>query len=427
MGLVVLPRPSLRRQCSGSPARSRRVRGPSAAARGIDSPAVTERLAELVRRAGRMAIDTEFMSERRYQAMLCLAQVAVRDGDSAGAVTTEIIDPLEGDEPGPLASALADPAIEVVVHAGRQDVAILKRSWCTPVVNLFDTQVAAGFLGYGTQESYKSLVSRVLDLPLASAESFTRWDRRPLTEEQLVYAREDARHLLELGEELQDRLAGAGRLEWAREESRGLESVSDERDPAVVFQRIPRAARLKDRPRAIARELVEWREETARRLDRNAGSVLPDHVLVELARQAPRSRGQLADVRGLPDATLHRRGAELLAAIERGTQRPPPPVGPSAPPPGAADAPVAALLSAVVRHRSLESRVAAQLVATQDELTLLATAARRGQDPPDLRVLAGWRRELVGAELLELLAGRGSVRVDAAARLVVESAGQAAG
>jgi ribonuclease D len=380
-----------------------------------------DRLAALARRAGRLAIDTEFVAERRYQAMLCLAQVAVRDGDDAGRIVTRIIDPLDGDDPAELTAVLADPAVEVVVHAGRQDVAILKRSWDTTLTNVFDTQVAAGFLGHGLQESYKSLVDRVLGIRIASSESFTRWERRPLTEEQLRYAAEDATHLLELGEALEARLAEAGRLEWAREECRALEAWTDERDPDALFLRLPGAARLRGRSRAIARELVDWRERTAREADRNAGSVLPDHVLVELARQAPARRETLADVRGLPEATGRRRARELLDAIARGAEREPPPRPPAGPAPRSQDAPLAALLSAVVRRRSQETGIAAQLIATQDDLTRLIAALRAGESRLDLPIVRGWRREVVGEELLEVLAGRRSVRVGADMQLLVEA------
>lgn len=375
-----------------------------------------------------MAIDTEFMTERRYQTVLCLAQVALRDSSAPEGVRTEVIDPLDGARPGPLAAALADPAVEVVVHAGRQDVALLKRAWDTPVANVFDTQVAAGFLGYGTQESYRSLVARVLGVKIASAESFTRWDRRPLTEAQLRYARQDARHLLELGEALEAELARAGRLDWAREECRWLEDVSDQRDPDALFQRLPGVARLKPPARALARELVEWREALARDIDRNPGSVLPDHVLVELARQAPRDRRALADVRGLPESTLHRRSRGLLEAVVRGTRRPAPGVPAPRRPLSASDAPLAALLGAVVRQRAVEAGVGAQLIATQDDLAQLVATVRGGEDPARLRVLLGWRAELVGAELLDVLSGARTVRVAGGRRLEVEPPGaQAAG
>ena len=170
-------------------------------------------IAELAERAaagGRLAIDTEFVSERRYQALLCLMQVAVPDPEAEDGVRTEVLDPLEGDpDYSPLARVLADPDVEVVMHAGRQDVAILRRTLGTEVTNIFDTQVAAGFLGYGNQEGYESLVRKVLEVRLKGSEGFTRWDRRPLTPQQLEYAADDARLLLALGDELERRLERA--------------------------------------------------------------------------------------------------------------------------------------------------------------------------------------------------------------------------
>jgi ribonuclease D len=143
---------------------------------------VTAELATLASRGGRLAIDTEFMSEGRYRALLCLAQVAVPDSGADGGVRTEVLDPLvDALDPRPVAAALADPAVEVTVHAGRQDIAILRRAWRTDVTNVFDTQVAAGFVGFGPQERYESLVRSLLGVKLGGSEGFTRWDRRPLT------------------------------------------------------------------------------------------------------------------------------------------------------------------------------------------------------------------------------------------------------
>jgi ribonuclease D len=143
---------------------------------------VISELAERASAGGRIAIDTEFVSERRYQALLCLVQVAVPDPDAEDGVRTEVLDPLEGElDFSPLARVLADPGVEVLMHAGRQDVGILRRTWDTDVTNVFDTQVAAGFLGYGNQEGYESLVRKVLKLKLKGSEGFTKWDRRPLT------------------------------------------------------------------------------------------------------------------------------------------------------------------------------------------------------------------------------------------------------
>jgi ribonuclease D len=372
-------------------------------------------IADLAERAAaqcRLAIDTEFVSERRYQALLCLAQVAVPDPDAPEGVRTEVLDPLTDDlDPSPLAEVMADPSIEVVVHAGRQDVAILKRSWRTEVRNVFDTQVAAGFLGLGNQEGYESLVRRILKVRLKGSEGFTKWDRRPLTDQQLAYARDDARLLLALGDAIEERLRQRGRLEWAREECRALEDVSDEREPERVYERLPRLSRLEDHQRAVARELVEWREEIARAMDRPASYVLPDQALIELARREPADRTALDHIRGLPQQTLHRRGRELLEAIERGKSRPAPDPPPEPPKRDSRDAPLVSLAQALVRHRSQEAGVAVELIATQAELAALVSAHRRGDSPDGLPVTQGWRGELVGAELEELLDGRRSLSV----------------
>jgi ribonuclease D len=383
--------------------------------------AVTLVLAEKAAAHKRVAIDTEFVSERRYQALLCLAQVAVPDPGAPEGVLTEVIDPLGDDppDPAPLARVLADPEIEVVVHAGRQDIAILRRVWNTDITQVFDTQVAAGFLGMGNQEGYESLVRKALGVQLKGAEGFTKWDRRPLTAQQLEYAADDARLLLGLGDELERRLTQRGRLDWAREECHSLESSTDERTPQRMYERLPRLGRLNERARAVALELVEWREENARAMDRPTGYVLPDQALVELARRAPSSRAGLEQIRGLPVQTMHRRGDRLLEAIARGRERPAPPPPPEPPPRDSADAPLVSLAQALVRHRSVQEGVAVELIATQSELSTLVTALRRGEGSDHVRVVEGWRRELVGNALMELVAGRLALSVGSDGELLV--------
>src|ERR671915_438481 len=142
-----------------------------------------------------------------------------------------VLDPLAGFAPAPLAAVLADPDVEILVHAGRQDVAILRREWRTDVTNVFDTQVAAGFAGFSAQAGYNGLLHDVLRVRLPKTASFTRWDARPLTDEQLMYARGDVEHLLPLADNIQERLVARGRLEWAREECRVIAEATDERHP----------------------------------------------------------------------------------------------------------------------------------------------------------------------------------------------------
>ncbi len=371
-------------------------------------------LAERATAAGRMGIDTEFMGEGRYRPELFLIQVATPlpgDGDE-GDVT--VLDPLdEGFDPSPLAAVLADPAIEIVLHAGRQDVALLRRLWNTRLRNVFDTQVAAGFAGLRAQLGYEGLLREILGVRLEKSASFTRWDQRPLSAEQLGYAREDVLHLLALAERLQERLAAQGRLEWAREECTFLEEISDDRDIDVLFAKLPRVNSLDPGRRAIARELVVWREEAAQQEDRPASTVLQDATLVEIAKRRPQTRERLAHIRGLNEGTLRRRGAGLLAAIERGRERPPiPVVGERPSHPDALDAPVIALAEALVRARALEAQLAYELLASRADLQRIVLAARDGDPEPDVRTLTGWRRELVGAELLDLLRGERTLRVD---------------
>lgn len=373
---------------------------------------VVQELADQARRDGRFGLDTEFVSERRYKPLLCLVQVVVGE-------RIEILDPLGDLDPSPLAAALADPDIEVVLHAGRQDVALLKRSWSTELTNIFDTQVAAGFAGYGAQSGYDSLVRSLLGVSAKGAEGFSRWDRRPLTDDQIEYARADVEHLLPMTDALQERLRGSGRLEWAREECRALEAASDERPPEEQFARLPRVRRLGKRQRAVALTIVQWRQELAKEIDRPPSSVLPDHVLVEVARRQPASRHALEEVRGMPGQTLQRWHRELLAAVERGKEAPDAPELADTEPGDQGDAPLVALGQALVRQRAMEAKVAVDLVSTQSDIAAVVTALRRDNGSPNVRTLSGWRRELVGEELVALLKGERVVRVHDR-RLVVE-------
>jgi len=369
-------------------------------------------LAAGAKAAGRFAFDTEFMGEGRYRTLLCLIQLAVPDG--ANAERIELLDPLEQDLDGaPLARILADPAIQTVVHAGRQDVALLRRRFATEVRNVFDTQIAAGFAGLGAQSSYDMLLAEILDVRLAKSASFTRWDTRPLSAEQLGYAREDVVHLLELAAELERRLRALGRLEWAREECRFLELLSDERDLDNVFARLPRIRGLGASAQTIARELVAWRERTAATADRPVQSILGDAALVEIAKRKPTSTRQLEQIRGVNAGSLHRRASEILDAVHRGGERTPEPLPQDQrpPPPDTNDAPLIALSEAFVRSRAREAGLAYELLAARADLQAIVAARRVGDPEANVRTLRGWRRELVGSDLLELLDGRVSLSV----------------
>src|SRR3954454_9194354 len=277
------------------------------------------RLAERARAEGRLGIDTEFMPEGRYRPLLCLIQIAVGD-------EIAVFDPLEASEgfdPSPLVGALDDPAVEVVLHAGRQDVAILRRQWGATFANVFDTQIAAGFAGFSAQAGYTGLLHDVLRIRLAKSASFTRWDARPLTPEQVRHAREDVEHLLALADDIQARLVARGRLEWAREECRSIAEATDERDPEEAWRRLPRVSGLGPRERAVARELAAWRERVAAAEDRPVGAVVRDPTVVELAKRQPRTPKELSAIRGAGPDVVRRRAKELLEVLDRGRAAPP--------------------------------------------------------------------------------------------------------
>jgi ribonuclease D len=379
-------------------------------------------VAGIARARGRLGIDTEFMSEGRYRALLCVAQIVVDDPEAPGGNRIILIDARGHADFTPLARVLADAEVEIILHAGRQDVAILRRVWQTEVTNIFDTQISAGFAGASAQAGYGNLLGAILGRRVGKTASYTRWDARPLTPEQLSYAAEDVAHLLELADELQRRLRRSGRLEWAREECRRLEGATDERDPETVWERLPRIGQLDPRARAVARELAAWRERTAQSEDRPVGSVLADPALVELAKRQPSTLRALEQIRGLHPSGIRRRGEAILEAIARGREAEPIPReeirGRSDP----GDAPLIALAEALLRARALQAGLAYELIASRAELELIVGAARRGEREPEVRTLAGWRRELVGADLRDLLAGRSAIAVGPDRRLELSAA-----
>ena len=276
------------------------------------------------------------------------------------------------------------------------------------MTNVFDTQVAAGFLGLGNQEGYESLVRKVLKVRLKGAEGFTRWDRRPLTAQQLEYAADDARLLLSLGDALESGLEQRGRLEWAaRSAGRSRRSPTSAIPTGCTAAPAPRPAR-RPRPRSGARARG-GREHAARALDRPASTVLPDQALIGLARRAPKDLAPSSRSVGCRPQTLHRRGDHLLEAIALAAAAAPRrPHRPSRP--SAIRATPARLARAGTRKAPLDrvrrGRRADRHPVRAGHAGLRAAARPRRATRGGAR-LAG----LVGEELEELVAGRLSLRV----------------
>lgn len=373
-------------------------------------------VAKQAKESGVLGIDTEFMSEGRYRPLLCLIQLAVPNGDGS---RVELVDPFESPDIGPLGEVLADPGVEIVMHAARQDVAILRREMNVDVTRLFDTQLAAGFAGLSASLGYGPLLDQLLGVKLKKGEGFTKWDRRPLTPQQLKYARDDVAHLIQLSGAIKERLEETGRLDWVREECRPLEDASDEREPREVWRRLPRTNQLSGAARAVAREVAAWREGVAQREDKPPSSIVADQALVAIARTAPDSVEKLRDVRGLYPKAIKRWGPEIVEAVRIGEQSDPPAKEGGGGFSVGSDAPVIALCEALVRARALEAGLAYELVASRADLTRVVVAARLGRPEPEVRTLQGWRRALVGEELDGLLRGDLSLSVGDGRRLKV--------
>ncbi len=236
-------------------------------------------------------VDTEFVGEGRYYPEVGAIQVYAT-GRAA------LVDPLAVTDLSPLRALLTDPSIEKVFHAAGQDLSIFARIFGEPVHPVFDTQVAAALLGWDEQISFGRLVERATGVILHKSHGFTDWLRRPLTPKQIEYALEDVRYLEPAYQHLVTELATRGRLSWARQEFESLEDPARFApvEPRELYTQIRGAERLNAQDLSRLRELVAWREETARAQNIPSGRIAMDLVLLELARRPRASLQELREV-----------------------------------------------------------------------------------------------------------------------------------
>ena len=361
--------------------------------------------------AGRLALDTEFMGEGRYRTLLCLIQLAIPEQPRRGE-RIALVDPLEEDLDGSAARGGARRpggadrrARRAPGHRADAPALRLARSR-----NVFDTQVAAGFAGLGAQSSYDSLLAEILGLRVAKTASFTRWDARPLSAEQLAYAREDVVHLLELGGRAR---AAPGRARAPRVGARGVRAAgtrsSDERDPRDDL----RAAAPRRRPERVARgrSRASWSSGASARPRARTGRCRACSATRRWSRSpggGPPRASELERIRGVGAALAAGAARSCSRRSRAARERPPEP-----PPQSAAPAAAEARRRAAGRpRRGAPARARARgrpRLRAAGRARRPAGDRRRRRAPaprrPDVRTLRGWRRELVGAELLELLDG----------------------
>lgn len=375
-----------------------------------------EELAWLVEQLGAVpeyGLDTEFHRERTYWPRLALVQVAWRKAPGEPPTVT-LVDPLAVD-PGPLGSVLAGPGA-MVAHAATQDLEVLLQACHVLPSALFDTQVAAGFLGYGSA-SLASVAERFLGVRLAKGDRLTDWSRRPLSQSQKSYAAADVAHLLALADAISGQLLTRGRLGWAEEECAALLSrpISPS-DPLEAWWKLRDNRHLQGVSRAIAEEVAAWRERKARLLDVQPRMVLPDLALLSIAHSPPSTVTALRETRGI-DAR-HLKGdaeEEIMAAVARGRALPPGELRLAQGEQMNKELrPAVSLASAWVAQLSRDEQVDAALLATRTDVVEFLSGK------PGARLGEGWRAALVGVPLSQLANGEASLALDGHGKLLLE-------
>ena len=373
----------------------------------IEDQGAFEDLTDELGRVDVYGFDTEFHRERSYFPHLALLQVAWSEG-------VALVDPYRVDLSG-LAKVLSGDGL-AITHAGDQDLEVLERECGGVPSRLFDTQLAAGFLGW-TSPSLQTLVESVLGRQLTKGDRLTDWTVRPLTEDQATYAAGDVVHLLDLHRELSARLVAQGRLEWAEQECELVRSADHgPRQPEKAWWRMKDARSLRGRSRGVAQAVAAWRERRAADLDKPVRFVLSDLAMSSIAHRPPADRTGLARVRGMDGRSLKPDVADsLLDAIRMGQGLSddalflPPSTGLDA-----ALRPAVALASAWVGQLADEQRIDASLLATRADISS-ALAGTPG------RLDSGWRRQLLGRPIAMLASGQAALAFDPKGELVLET------
>ena len=367
---------------------ARKESGPISSAPITEPSALAAAASELSRHEA-IGVDTEFMRERTYYAQLCLVQLAV-DGLAL------CVDPLALPSLEPLRPLMAAPRKCKILHAARQDLEVLAPA-VGPLSNLFDTQVAAALVGFPAQVGYGDLLRDSLGIDLHKNQTRTDWSRRPLSAAQIEYALDDVRHLPPLRAWLGERLESLGRRAWLDEEMAAIGSDLLAPEPEQAWLRLRGFADLDPDRQRLAQQLAAWRERRAMSADRPRSWILPDAALRELVLQVPRDAAALARLRELPEGIRDNSGAKLLELIAAaGVPRPAAPL-PQRHRPDPERVAAVARLADLTRQVGSQLRLAPEILATRRDLERLAGGERDGA------VLSGWRREVIGAELLRAL------------------------
>lgn len=368
----------------------------------ITRPEELNELCLEIDKAGRFGLDLEFIPERTYAAELCLVQVATD-------TNAYIVDPIALPNLMPLWERIANPDLLKVLHAADQDLDLVFTASNLIAQNVLDTQIAAGFIGFGYPVGYGKLLQQLLNITLSKTESYTDWSNRPLSKSQVEYALDDVRHLLPMYDKLSARLTEMDRFSWVTEECKKYSSPKYyEKDRGHDFFRIKGANSLNRRGLAVLRELSIWRHEEAYRANKPVKSVLQDGILLEFARRPPRDVSELQRIRGIRPDQLRQYSKSLLEAIRGGIDVPDTelPKWPTAKIPSRREVLMADVLYTLLRIICFDLDIATELVATRGILEALVRQHGDGSlETSSLPVLNGWRHDIAGKQLVAMLNG----------------------
>lgn len=373
----------------------------------ITDPGRFERLCAELRQADWIAFDTEFVPEYTFAPILCLVQVMA--GDRLAA-----IDPFAVGDLTPFWQAVLRPGVEVILHAGKEELNFCFSQAGRLPDRVFDVQLAAGLVGLGYPLSHGNLVQRVLGQQCRTTETRTDWRRRPLSDEQVVYALDDVRHLRGLRDKITGMLAEMDRASWYQDESADMLAAIRSRDEGQRWRRLSGSGSLTGRGLAVLREIAIWRDKRAKQLDKPPRWILRDDLVAELAKRQPTSLRELQNTRGLERIGDVPWARDLLDAIKKGQEVPddelPERVVRRETPD---EQMVQKLVSAGLLHFTQGQQVATSLVGNNEDLRDLMDWRAAGCDPELApRLARGWRMDVCGRKLVDLLGGKVNVRVD---------------
>jgi len=364
----------------------------------VDSEKTLDDVIDSVLGGSRYAIDTEFHREKTYYPKLALVQIR-------WGTQTALIDPLAVD-PRRLAR-LFSSEILAVFHAAQQDLEVLRHASLEAPKNIFDCQVAAGFVGFSTP-SLATLVQAVKKTSLSKGDRLTDWLRRPLTDQQCAYAADDVVHLFDLHDELTRQLTELGRIDWVNDACAELASrPTGPQDPSDAWLRLKEVRALKGSARGVAQALAKWREERAMRSDLPPRRVMSDMALLGISQRVPKSVEELANTRGVDDRHLSAEYCkEIMTAVRDGAKNS------IVLPSNENDdvdkfaRPALTLITAWVGELARKHKIDATLLATRSDITAFL------RQSPNARLREGWRATLIGDDLTRILNGEVGLSVD---------------